>query len=75
MPKARKKFLPWFKGPSFLLSPENNWPKMPLEKDQIIDVTSLFVNKCEIKSEATLKALALSDKFLTLIITIRTFTG
>ena len=49
MPKNNRKFLPWFKGPSFLLLSENNWPEMPFEKDQIVDVTSLFVSKIEIK--------------------------
>ena len=57
MQKNSRKFLPWFKGPSFLLSSENNWPKMPFEKDQIVDVTSLFVSKLEIKPEVVLKNL------------------
>ena len=67
MPKNKKKFLSWFKGPWFLLLLESSWPRMPLEKDQIVDVTSLFINKREIKNEVTLKALAPSDIFLTLI--------
>ena len=66
MLQNKKKFLHWFK-PSFLLSLENNWPKMSLQKEQIIDVTLLFINKREVKSEATYKALTPSDKFLTLI--------
>ena len=44
MPKNTKKNSPWFKGSSFLLLSENNWPKMPLKKDKIVDVTSLFIN-------------------------------
>ena len=66
-PKNTKKFSPWFKGPSFLLLPENNWPEMPLEKNQIVDVTSLFINRHEIKAEPTSKALPPFEKFLTLI--------
>ena len=40
---------------------------MPFEKDQIIDVTSLFVSKLEIKPEVASKELTPLDKFLTLI--------
>ena len=39
-PKNRKKFLPWTKGPKFLLLPENKWPLIPFEKDQVVDVAS-----------------------------------
>ena len=67
MPKNTKKNSSWFKGPSFLLLSETNRPKMPLEKDKIIDVTPLFINKHEIKSKVTSKAHAPSEKFLILI--------
>ena len=40
---------------------------MPFEKDQIVDVTSLFVSKLEIKPKVVSEKLTPSDKFLPLI--------
>ena len=65
--KIVESFCPGLKDHLFLLSSENNWPKMPFEKDQIVDATSLFVSKLEIKPEVVSKKLTPSDKFLTLI--------
>ena len=67
MPRNNRKFLPWFKGTSFLLSPENNWPEMPFEKDQIDDVTSLFVSSSKIKPVVANNKLNPSEFFKNLI--------
>ena len=50
-PKNKNTFLPWTKGPEFLLLPEQEWPLIPFEKDQVVDVVSLFMLSSEVKSE------------------------
>ena len=66
-PKYSRKFLPWLNGPAFLSLPENKWPVIPFEKDQIVDVTSLFMSSNEVKPEIDSSRLDPSSKFLTLI--------
>ena len=60
-------FLPWFKGPSFLLLPESDWPLLPQLENQIIDVASLFINKRERIAVSPLKVRSPSEGFLVLI--------
>ena len=60
-PKNSKKFLPWIKGPAFLLLPENKWPVIPFEKDQVVG------RRNEVKPEIDNIKLDPSNKFLTLV--------
>ena len=52
VPKNHKKFLPWVEGPTYLLLPETDWPRMPIKGDQVKSSLALFITINEIKAES-----------------------
>ena len=66
-PKNKKKFLPWFEGPAFLLAINYEFPMPPNANDEVREAISSLVALSDIKNERKMCCLSPLKKFASFI--------